>query len=86
MASSHEHMKGTVLLTIGAAFSGLLAGFFSTLLFLWIYGFDNYRSAFYNRSLPVLSMNFKYIFLGISSLIWFAIFSKWVFRRSGQPV
>ena len=70
-----------LLLTIGAALSALLAGLFSTMLFLWIYGFDTYRGAFYNHFLHTLSMHFKYVFMAVSSLFWFAVFMRWVFRR-----
>ena len=83
--STHKK-QGTVLLTIGAAFCGMFAGAFTTLLFLWVYGFDTYRSAFYSRSIPVLSMDFKFILLSLSSLVWFLIFLKWVFKRTEQAI
>jgi hypothetical protein len=79
---SPKHTPGSLLLIVGAAFSALLAGLFSTILFLWIYGFDIYRSAFYNHNLHAHSTNFKYIFLAVATLIWFAVFMKWVFRRT----
>ncbi|HEX4485715.1 MAG TPA: hypothetical protein VH088_05580 [Terriglobales bacterium] len=80
--ASPKRTRGTFLLIFGAALSALLAGLFSTFLFLWIYGFDIYRSAFYNRNLQAHSMNFKYIFMAVASLTWFAVFMKWVFRRT----
>jgi hypothetical protein len=79
---SPKRAKGSFLLIIGAALSAVLAGLFSTVLFLWVYGFDIYRSAFYNRNLHPHSMNFKYIFMMVATLIWFAVFMKWVFRRT----
>jgi hypothetical protein len=85
MTGSPGPKTNAVVLIIGGAVSGLLAGIISTLIFLWIYGFDTYRVAFYNRTLPVLSVDFKYIFLGLCTLIWFVVFMKWVFKRP-QPL
>ncbi len=85
VASSPGRRNNFVMLMIGAAVSGLLAGIISTLIFLWIYGFDTYRVAFYNRTIPVLSVDFKYIFLSLCTLIWFVVFMKWVFKRP-QPL
>jgi hypothetical protein len=85
VASTASRRNNFFTLLAGAAVSGLLAGIISTLIFLWIYGFDTYRVAFYNRTLPVLSVDFKYIFLGLCTLIWFVVFMKWVFKRP-QPL
>ena len=75
-----QKKKDAAAMTLGAAVCGIAAGLLTTGIFLWIYSFDTYRVAFYGRFLHVLSPHFKYIFLALSSLAWFLIFSKWIFK------
>jgi hypothetical protein len=72
--------KDGAAITLGAALSGMIAGVLTTGIFLWIYGFDTYRVAFYGR-LRGVSPHFKYVFLALSSSAWFLVFSKWIFKR-----
>jgi hypothetical protein len=83
-AGSRPRQEG-LFRTLGAAISGLIAGAVSTAIFLWVYGFDIYRSAFYNRNLPVLTLHAKYLVFGMCTLVWFLVFWRWIFKKSKAP-
>lgn len=80
MRRADSRERNSLMLTIGAALSALLAGATTTLFFLWFYTLDVYKRAFYNRGLPALSSSFKAFFWVLASLVWFAIISKLLLR------
>ena len=81
MKSGQQRKKEAAAMIVGAILCGILAGFLTTGIFLWIYSFDTYRLAFSGR-LRELSLHFKYLFLILSALAWSLVFLKWIFKRN----